>query len=468
VKGNGYRGDFISTRELERLLDEGAQAGAAQMRRVIAQARGVGGLTLQEVSCLLGDMDAETEAALYAAAEEVKLRIYGKRVVLFAPLYVSDYCANHCRYCGYRHDQPGVRHRLTQAELEEEVKALERLGHKRLALEAGEDPALCPIDYIVQCIETIYAVRLERGSIRRVNVNIAATTGEDYARLKAAGIGTYILFQETYHPEAYRRWHPRGPKADYERQLTAHHRAMRAGLDDVGLGVLFGLYDWRFELLALLQHARALEAEFGVGPHTISVPRLRPAAGVSLSEFSQLVSDREFQRLVAILRLAVPYVGLILSTRETSAMRDRLMSCGISQLSAGSCTGVGGYARGAGGESDAARQFQVEDHRSPDQVLMAICASGYLPSYCTACYGQGRTGDRFLALAKTGRIQELCEPNALLTFKEYLMDYASDDLRRVGEDLIRARTAALADSGLQRWVEEGLRQVEGGTRGLRL
>lgn len=468
MRDDGYRGDFISTRELEGMLEKGARAGPAEMRRVIAWAREAGGLTLEQVSCLLGDMDRETEAELYAAAQAVKLRIYGKRVVMFAPLYVSDHCVNHCSYCGYRHDQPGPRRRLTQAELAEEVKALERLGHKRLALEAGEDPALCPIEYIVECIQTIYAVRLERGSIRRVNVNIAATTGEDYARLKDAGIGTYILFQETYHPEAYRRYHPRGPKAGYEWHLTAHHRAMRAGLDDVGLGVLFGLYDWRFEILALLQHARTLEAEFGVGPHTISVPRLRPAAGVSLSDFPQLVSDQTFQRLVAILRLAVPYVGLILSTRETPAMRDRLMDCGISQLSAGSCTGVGGYQREAGGASASTAQFQVEDHRSPDQVLMAICASGYLPSYCTACYGQGRTGDRFLALAKTGRIQELCEPNALLTFKEYLMDYASADLRRVGEDLIRARMAALADPGLKRWVEAGLRQVEQGTRGLRL
>lgn len=468
MRADGYRGDFIATGELERLLEQGARAGPAEMRRVIEQARGAGGLTLEEVSCLLGEMDAETEAALYSAAHEVKLRIYGQRVVLFAPLYISDHCVNHCRYCGYRHDRPGPRRRLTQDELAEEVKALERLGHKRLALEAGEDPALCPIDYIVECIRTIYSVRLERGSIRRVNVNIAATTGEEYARLRDAGIGTYILFQETYHPDAYRRWHPRGPKADYEWHLTAHHRAMQAGLDDVGLGVLFGLYDWRFEILALLQHAQALEAEFGVGPHTISVPRLRPAAGVKLGDFPQLVSDQEFQRLVAILRLAVPYVGLILSTRERPAMRDRLMDCGISQLSAGSCTGVGGYQQEAGRESEAAGQFQVEDHRSPDQVLMAICASGYLPSYCTACYGQGRTGDRFLALAKAGRIQELCEPNALVTFKEYLVDYASDDLRRVGEDLIRARTAALADPGVRRWVEAGLRQVEGGKRGLRL
>ncbi|MEW6522234.1 MAG: [FeFe] hydrogenase H-cluster radical SAM maturase HydG [Bacillota bacterium] len=463
-----YRAHFIHEDEVERLLQRATGATPATMRKVIEKARLAQGLTIDEVALLLGTMDAATEQVLYSAAHEVKLEIYGRRVVLFAPLYVSNHCVNNCRYCGYRQDHHFPRRRLTMEELEEEVKALERMGHKRLALEAGEDPALCPVDFIVDCIRTIHAVKLDQGSIRRVNVNIAAATEDEYAQLKEAGIGTYILFQETYHRPSYRHWHPRGPKSDYDWHTTAHHRAMRTGLDDVGLGVLFGLYDWRFEVLALLQHARSLEEEFGVGPHTISVPRLRPAAGVDLSTFPHLVPDRDFRRLVAILRLAVPYTGMILSTRESPPMRDWLMDHGISQLSAGSCTGVGGYQREGSQDPGDAGQFEVEDRRSPDQMLIAICESGYLPSYCTACYRKGRTGDRFMSLAKTGAIQELCEPNALLTFKEYLLDYASPKLRRVGEKLIEERTRAIANPRLNQMLLEALRLVEAGKRDLYL
>ncbi|MBS3947534.1 MAG: [FeFe] hydrogenase H-cluster radical SAM maturase HydG [Dethiobacter sp.] len=462
--------DFIREDEIRRLLAEGKQASSEEVQKIITKAKEGAGLSLAETAVLLENEDILLQKELFAAAREVKLKIYGQRLVLFAPLYLSDHCINNCLYCGYRRENDFRRSRLSQEELAEEVRVLENLGHKRLALEAGEHPAECPLDYIIDCIKTIYTLKFKNGSIRRVNINIAATTVDDYARLKAADIGTYILFQETYHRETYGKVHLSGPKSDYDWHTCAHHRAMQGGIDDVGFGVLFGLYDYKFEVLSMLMHAQHLESLFGVGPHTISVPRLRPALGMELDQFPHLVSDADFARLVAILRLAVPYTGLILSTRERPALRDQLLDLGISQLSAGSCTGVGGYRREDSGtdEEEATPQFSVDDHRSPDQVLQSICRSGYLPSYCTACYRQGRTGDRFMALAKSGKIQDVCQPNAILTFKEYLLDYASPETKLVGEETIRRHLAEIKNDKVRSSTLARLACIEQGERDLYL
>lgn len=464
------KADFIREDEINRLLEEAKNTGKAEVAAIIEKARQAQGLTLREVAVLLQTDDEELLSEMFAAAGEVKERIYGKRLVLFAPLYVSDYCVNNCVYCGYRRDNRFKRRKLTQEELAQEVRLLENMGHKRLALEAGEHPEECPLDYILDCIRTIYSLKFKNGSIRRINVNIAATTVEDYRRLKEAEIGTYILFQETYHRDTYKAMHPSGPKSDYDWHTTAHDRAMLAGIDDVGFGVLFGLYDYKFEVLALLQHVQHLEERFGVGPHTISVPRLRPATGVSLDNFPYLVRDADFAKIIAILRLAVPYTGLILSTRESPAFRDRLINYGISQISAASSTGVGGYKeeeeRRAAEDDDAPPQFAVDDHRSVDEVMNSVCASGYLPSFCTACYRQGRTGDRFMSLAKTGEIQNVCQPNAILTFKEYLLDYASPATRELGEKVIAEHLAEIKDEKVRELTKKRLDRIEQGVRDL--
>ena len=462
---------FINEEEIERLLSEAEKTTKDEVLAIIEKARQAKGLTLAEAAALLQVSDPDLLSAIFAAAKEVKERIYGKRVVLFAPLYVSDFCVNSCVYCGYQRKNKFRRRKLTQEELAQEVRLLENMGHKRLALEAGEHPEECPLDYILECIRTVYSLKFANGSIRRINVNIAATTIDEYRRLKAAQIGTYILFQETYHRKTYQAMHPAGPKSDYDWHTTAHDRDMLGGIDDVGLGVLFGLYDYKFEVLALLQHARHLEERFGVGPHTISVPRLRPARGVSLDNFPYLVSSEDFAKLVAILRLAVPYTGLILSTRESSAFRDELLNYGISQISAGSCTGVGGYKEEeerkiAGDEEDSSPQFAVDDHRTVDEVMKSICESGYLPSYCTACYRQGRTGDRFMALAKTGEIQNVCQPNAILTFKEYLLDYATPETRALGEKVIADHLAEIANPKVREETMARLARIEQGERDL--
>ncbi len=447
---------------IEEYLAAGRTASPRRVAELIEKARLARGLEPAEVACLLWIDDPELEDRLFAAAREVKERIYGKRMVLFAPLYISNHCVNDCAYCGYRrtnHDLP--RRRLTPAEIAEEVVALEAMGHKRLALETGEDPAHCPLDYVLEAIAVIYSTWHDRGNIRRVNANLPAMSVDEYRRLKAAGIGTYVLFQETYHLPTYRRLH-RGPKADYLWHLGAMDRAMEAGIDDVGIGALFGLYDHRFEVMGLILHALHLEQKFGVGPHTISVPRLRPATGVRPAEFAYPVSDRDFKRLVAILRLAVPYTGIILSTRERPELRDELFALGVSQLSAGSCTGVGGYARG----EHAATQFEVEDHRSPDEIIRSLAVSGYIPSYCTACYRQGRTGDRFMQLAKTGEIGNVCQPNAILTFKEYLLDYASPATREAGERAIAAHLEEVSSPAVREETVRRLKRIEAGERDL--
>lgn len=466
------RADFIDEEKINAWLDQAKQATKAEAQGIIDRAREAKGLSPYEAAVLLHQEDKEILEAMYLTAQQIKEKIYGKRLVLFAPLYISDYCINNCYYCGYRRDNKFARRRLTMAEVEQEVKILESKGHKRLALEAGEDPKNCPIEYILEAIKTIYSVKEGNGSIRRVNVNIAATTVENYRRLKEAGIGTYILFQETYHRETYAAMHPSGPKRDYDYHTTAMDRAMEAGIDDVGLGVLFGLYDYKFEVLGLLLHALHLEEKFGVGPHTISVPRLRPALGVNYETFPHLVKDAEFKKLVAILRLSVPYTGMILSTRETPRFRDELLNVGISQISAGSCTGVGGYTQEQRDKcankscQDESPQFQVEDHRSPDEVLRSICLSGYLPSFCTACYRKGRTGDRFMPLAKSGQIQNVCQPNAILTFKEYLEDYASPETREAGEKAIEAHLKEISDPKIRSLTEERLKLIAAGQRDL--
>ncbi len=462
--------DFILEDEIKHFLQKAKGASRERVLSLVAKAREAKGLTLEETAVLLEVSDDDLLREVFAAAKTVKQNIYGKRVVLFAPLYISNYCVNNCFYCGYKKDNPFQRRKLAQDELAEEVKILENLGHKRLALEAGEHAAECPLDYVLECIRTIYGLKFDNGSIRRINVNIAATTVEEYRRLKAAEIGTYILFQETYHRQTYKKMHPSGPKADYDWHATAHGRAMRGGIDDVGFGVLFGLYDYKFEVLALLQHAQHLEERFGVGPHTISVPRLRSAQGMNLEEFPYLVNDKNFAKIVSVIRLAVPYTGMILSTRECPELRDKLLDYGISQISAGSCTGVGGYREEENNAStpgqDQVEQFRLDDHRSVDEVLCSICNSGYLPSYCTACYRKGRTGDRFMALAKDGQIQNVCQPNALLTFKEYLLDYASVFTGKVGEDVINHHLAQIKNDKIRNITRERIKRLENGERDL--
>lgn len=464
--------DFIDHEKIYNDLAQAKNAGPDEVRAIISKAKEAKGLTPYEAAVLLEVTDPELKKEIFAAAGEVKEKIYGKRIVLFAPLYLSNYCVNDCKYCGYRRSNKITRKKLTMEEIAEEVKILEKMGHKRLALETGEDPANCPVDYVLDAIEVIYSTSEEQGAIRRVNVNIAATTVDNYRKLKAAGIGTYILFQETYHKETYEQMHPSGPKSSYYYHTTAMDRAMEAGIDDVGMGVLFGLYDYKFEVLALLYHALHLEEAFGVGPHTISVPRLKPAAGMNLEDFPYLVNDEQFKTIVAVFRLAVPYTGIILSTREAPGYRDEVIKLGVSQISAGSCTGVGAYKKEyeekacPENTTDDTAQFQVEDHRSPDEIIANLCSQGYLPSYCTACYRQGRTGDRFMQLAKTGNICNVCLPNALMTFQEYLMDYASPRTREIGKKTIAGFLGDIENEKIRELTIKNLEKIRQGQRDL--
>lgn len=462
--------EFINHEEIEAALAQakGDATEPARVQEILEKAATFAGLTHREAAVLLAVEEPEILEQIYSLARKVKEHIYGRRIVLFAPLYLSDYCINRCSYCGYNHDHCLTRRKLSQEEVREEVLVLEQMGHKRLALEAGEDPVNCPLDYIIECINTIYSLKLDNGAIRRVNVNIAATTVEDYRRLKAAGIGTYILFQETYHQPTYRQVHRGGPKRDYAWHTEAHDRAMTGGIDDVGLGVLYGLYDWQYDTVGMLMHAEHLEAATGVGPHTLSVPRIRSAEGIDKERFPHLVSDADFKKLVAVLRLAVPYTGMILSTREPQGFREEVIAVGISQVSAGSCTGVGGYAHaGKLGFEDAAPQFEPEDHRTPMEVLTGLLHDGYIPSYCTACYREGRTGDRFMKLAKTGQIGNVCQANAILTFQEYLEDYGDEALRQLGEQAIARELAAIPNERTRARAEQYLARIRAGERDLR-
>ncbi|MEG6511204.1 [FeFe] hydrogenase H-cluster radical SAM maturase HydG [Desulforamulus ruminis] len=465
---------FINHGKIISLLEQGRNFSKVELEAIIEKARTAKGLNPEEVAALIQIEDEELLEKMFAAALEIKQKIYGKRLVLFAPLYLSDHCVNNCVYCGYRCSNKITRKKLTMEEIREEVMALEELGHKRLMLDMGEDPKKTPIEYVLEAMKTIYETTKDNGAIRRINVQIAATTVEEYRQLKEAGIGTYILFQETFHRETYAQMHPSGPKRDYDWHTTAMDRAMKGGIDDVGMGVLFGLYDYRYEVVALMLGVLHLEERFGVGPHTLSFPRMREAEGVNLETFPYLVSDDQFKKIVAVMRLAVPYTGLIISTREEPNFRDEIIDLGISQMSAGSCVGIGGYKKQlenikkgittAADEDDA--QFEVADHRTPDQIIRRICESGYIPSYCTACYRKGRTGDRFMPLAKSGEIQNVCQPNAILTFKEYLIDYAGPETKAAGERTIQNHLAEIRSDQIRKITEDRLIQIENGERDL--
>ena len=406
----------------------------ALIEQLIEKAALCKGLTHREAAVLLECDQPDLIEHIFHLAKEIKQKFYGNRIVMFAPLYLSNYCVNGCTYCPYHAKNKTIaRKKLTQEEIRQEVIALQDMGHKRLALEAGEHPTLNPIEYILESIRTIYGIKHKNGAIRRVNVNIAATTVENYRRLKEAGIGTYILFQETYHKENYEALHPTGPKSNYAYHTEAMDRAMTGGIDDVGVGVLYGLNNYRYDFAGLLMHKEHLEAVFGVGPHTISVPRIRPADDISVDAFPNSISDDLFKKIIAILRITVPYTGIIISTRESAKTRASVIEVGVSQISGASRTSVGGYAEE---EEEDSAQFEVNDNRTLDEVINWLLTDGYIPSFCTACYRAGRTGDRFMSLAKTGEISNCCQPNALLTLKEYLVDYASDDTRKKGEDVI--------------------------------
>ncbi len=418
------------------------------------------GLSHREASVLLACDIPEKNEEIFRLAEQIKKDFYGNRIVMFAPLYLSNYCVNGCTYCPYHAKNKHIaRKQLTQEEIRREVVALQDMGHKRLALEAGEDPVHNTMEYYLKCIDTIYGIKHKNGAIRRVNINIAATTVDNYRLLKEAGIGTYILFQETYHKESYLQLHPTGPKHDYDYHTEAMDRAMEGGIDDVGVGVLFGLDKYRYEFAGLLMHAEHLEAAFGVGPHTISVPRLKRADDIDPDQFDNGIDDDIFAKLVACIRIAVPYTGMIISTRENQKTRERVLHLGISQISGGSRTSVGGYYEPEP-EDAKSEQFDVSDTRSLDEVVRWLMEIGYIPSFCTACYREGRTGDRFMSLCKSGQIQNCCHPNALMTLKEYLMDYAAPETKAIGDRLIEKEVLNVPNEKARNIVLENLRLIE--------
>ena len=460
--------EFIDHAEVLETLAEAARKSSDKqvVRAILEKAALQKGLSHREAAILMDCDDPALEAQLYALAAEIKQRFYGNRIVLFAPLYLSNYCINGCVYCPYHAKNHSIpRKKLSQDEIAEEVRALIRTGHKRLALEAGKDPVHNPLAYILDSIKTIYGVREGGNSIRRVNVNIAATDVESYRKLKNAGIGTYILFQETYDKAKYQQLHPTGPKSNYDWHTEAMDRAQEGGCDDVGVGVLFGLGGYRYELAALLMHAEHLEARFGVGPHTISMPRICPADDVSLDSFPDALPDAIFRKLVAVLRVSVPYTGMIISTRESARMREQLLACGVSQISGGSRTSVGGYTTEV--RHDETAQFDVSDTRSLDEVVRWLLETDHIPSFCTACYREGRTGDRFMALCKSGKISLCCTQNALMTLKEYLMDFATPQTRTIGEKLIARSLTDIPEGRVRDLTVERLQAIETGSRDFR-
>ena len=403
---------------------------------------------------------------MYDLAEEIKMAYYGNRIVIFAPLYLSNYCINGCVYCPYHRQNKNIpRKKLTQEEIRKEVIALQDMGHKRLAIEAGEDPKNNPIEYILESIETIYGIQHKNGAIRRVNVNIAATTVENYKKLHDAGIGTYILFQETYHKESYAELHPSGPKHDYNYHTEAMDRAMEGGIDDVGLGVLFGLDKYKYEFAGLLMHAEHLEAAHGVGPHTISVPRLKRADDIDPDDFDNGISDDIFAKICALIRISVPYTGMIISTRESQEVREKVIRLGVSHISGASRTSVGGYSEEE--RPHETEQFDVSDQRTLDEVIRWLMDFDYVPSFCTACYREGRTGDRFMSLCKSGKILNCCHPNALMTLKEYLVDYASPETRKIGEALIEKELQRIPREKTREIAARNLKEIENGKRDFR-
>ncbi len=434
---------------------------------LIERARDCKGLNHREAALLLECEEPDLIGRMFKVAKEIKQKFYGNRIVMFAPLYLSNYCVNGCVYCPYHAKNKVIaRRKLTQEEIRREVIALQDMGHKRLALEAGEHPLVNPIEYILESIETIYSIKHRNGAIRRVNVNIAATTVENYRRLKNAGIGTYILFQETYHKKNYEILHPTGPKSNYAYHTEAMDRAMEGGIDDVGIGVLYGLNTYRYDFVGLLMHAEHLEAVFGVGPHTISVPRLCNADDINTDDFANTVPDDIFRKIVAVIRIAVPYTGMIVSTRESQISREKVLDIGISQLSGGSHTSVGGYVRQEEYD-ETTSQFDVSDRRTLDEVVGWLLDLGYIPSFCTACYREGRTGDRFMSLVKSGQIANCCQPNALMTLKEYLEDYASPETRVKGERMIAAEMLRVPNAKVRRIALENLDKIVKGERDFR-
>ncbi|NLY43881.1 MAG: [FeFe] hydrogenase H-cluster radical SAM maturase HydG [Clostridiaceae bacterium] len=435
---------------------------------IIEKAKLRKGLNHREASVLLACEIPEKINEVYELAEQIKKDFYGNRIVLFAPLYLSNYCVNGCVYCPYhRQNKHITRKKLSQEDIAREVIALQDMGHKRIAIESGEDPVMNPIEYILESIKTIYSIKHKNGSIRRVNVNIAATTVENYRKLKEAGIGTYVLFQETYNKESYEKLHPTGPKHDYAYHTEAMDRAMQGGIDDVGLGVLFGLESYKYEFAALLMHAEHLEAVYGVGPHTISVPRIKPADDIDPNAFDNAISDDIFEKICACIRVAVPYTGMIISTRESKAVREKVLRLGVSQISGGSRTSVGGYCEPEPEDENSA-QFEVSDRRTLDEVVRWLMENGYIPSFCTACYREGRTGDRFMRLCKNGQIQNCCHPNALMTLQEYLEDYASPETKEIGETLINREINNIPKEKVRRIVKENLVNIKNGQRDFRL
>ena len=437
--------------------------------KILEKAKEEKGLTHKEASVLLACEIPEKNEEIFALAKKIKLEYYGNRIVLFAPLYLSNYCVNGCVYCPYHAKNKHIpRKKMTQEEIKQEVIALQDMGHKRLALETGEDPVNNPIEYVLESIKTIYSINHKNGAIRRVNVNIAATTVDNYRKLKEAGIGTYILFQETYDKERYERLHPTGPKHNYDYHTEAMDRAMEGGIDDVGMGVLFGLSTYKYEFAALLMHAEHLEARFGVGPHTISVPRIRKADDIDPSAFENGIDDDTFAKIVACIRIAVPYTGMIISTRESAKTRKRLLDLGVSQISGGSKTSVGGYAHPDDSSEEETAQFDVEDRRTLDEVIKWLMEIGYVPSFCTACYRAGRVGEKFMEICKEKQIHNFCHPNALITLKEYLEDYASEDTKKIGNNLINKELENLETTQVvKEKTKEFLKEIENGKRDFR-
>lgn len=449
--------DYINEELILSLLEKSKKVDKSEIKELLDKAKNCKGLSLEEVAKLLYVEDKELSEEMFDAAKYVKNKVYGKRVVLFAPLYTSNECTNNCLYCGFRRDNKELhRKTLTLEEIVTEAKALEAQGHKRILLICGEHPLKTGVKHLTDAMDAVY----KSGDIRRINVEAAPMKIEEYRQLKEHGIGTYVIFQETYNREVYKKMHPVGLKADFDWRITAIDRAFEAGIDDVGVGALLGLYDYRFEVLGLLMHVNAFEKKYGVGPHTISVPRLRPALGWGLNEIPYMVSDEDFKKIVAVYRLAVPYTGIILSTRESSKLRDELLSLGVSQISAGSKTSPGGYAE----EEEKADQFEVSDHRTLNQMLETICDNGYIPSFCTACYRRCRTGEAFMEYAKEAEIHEFCQPNAILTFKENLMDYGTEGLRKKGEEIIRKALEEIGDDKIRKSTEEKILEIESGKR----
>jgi 2-iminoacetate synthase len=462
--------EFISHDEILRTLEDADQNkdNLPLINGILDRAIDCKGLTYQEAALLLACEDPAIHERIFELAGKIKEQFYGNRVVLFAPLYLSNYCINECTYCPYHGSNKHIpRKKLTQEEIRQEVIALQDMGHKRLALETGEDPKECPIEYVLESIKTIYSIHHKNGAIRRVNVNIAATSVEEYKMLKDAGIGTYILFQETYNKEMYEKLHTSGPKSNYAYHTEAMDRAMEAGIDDVGIGVLFGLNLYKYDFVGLLMHAQHLEDTFGCGPHTISVPRICPAEDINPEEFDNGVPDDVFKRIVAILRIAVPYTGIIMSTRESVKTRRECLEAGVSQISGGSKTSVGGYAGPEEKEDESTKQFDISDQRTLSEVVDWLLDMGHVPSFCTACYREGRTGDRFMALVKSGQIANICQPNALMTLEEYLEDYASPETKAKGEALIAKRIEMIPNEKVKEKVKEHMKEMKQGRRDFR-